>query len=302
MKQPVRRKLKLLALARGSDTKNCIFCGSLGTTKEHVFSKRFHKYLDPRQMERAEAIVTTLGHTTEQTTFKMRGPIRDWQVKCVCGGAAASCNNGWMRKLDKRMDSVASRLMHLPPEEEVPFRVFEPEQKIIATWAIMKVMVAHHTIIHHMQRKQMKTKIEPPGGWAVWIGYYKRTGNWRGEWLSRTFPVIRGDLLARRRSNVAKANSIAVTMILQNLLIHVAYCRDRRLVTKWRFSGDIEGGPLRGNLFKIWPPVGYSIVWPPTPLSDQDAMVISDAILRGIMTAARRLGLVPANAPPVTRL
>ena len=302
MKRLIRRKLKLLDLAKNLNTENCIFCSRPGTTKEHVFSKLFHKYLDSLQAERADAIVTTLGHTSEQTTFKMRGPMRDWKVKCVCGGTITSCNNGWMRELDKEMDSVASRLMRLPPEEDLPFRLFEPAQKIIATWAIMKVMVVHHTIIHHMQRKQMKEKVNPPNGWVVWIGYYKRSGNWWGEWTPRSFPVIRDDLLARRRSKVAKANSIATTIVLQNLFIHVAYCRDRRLVTKWRFTANIEGGPLTGNLLKIWPPLGYSIVWPPVRLTDQDAIVISDAILHGIMAAARRLGLVPADPPPIIKL
>jgi hypothetical protein len=103
MKRLVRRKLKLLDLARNSDTEKCIFCGGLGTTREHIFSRRFHKYLAPRPTEQADAIVTTLGHTTEQTTFKMRGPIRDWQVKCVCGGTTTTCNNGWMRELDKKV-------------------------------------------------------------------------------------------------------------------------------------------------------------------------------------------------------
>jgi hypothetical protein len=303
MKRPIRRKLKLLALARNWDTKNCIFCGSPSTTREHVFSQRFHKYLNPAPSGRTDAIVTTLGHTAEQTTFKLPGPMRDWQVKCVCGWTSTTCNNGWMRKLDAKMDASESRLMRLPREEDLPFRVLEPAQKIIATWAIMKVMVVHHVIIHHMQRKQMREKVEPPDGWGVWIGYYQRSKNSQGEWwVPRPFPVIRYDPLARRKFKVAKANSITTTIVLQNLFIHVVYCRDRRLATKWSFSGNIHGGPLQGNLFKIWPPPGYSIMWPSTPLTDQDAAVISDAILQGVMTVARRLGLVSADPPPVTQL
>jgi len=190
-----------------------------------------------------------------------------------------------------------------PPEEEQPFRLSEDDQKVIATWAIMKVMVVNHSMVHHTQRKQMRTKVEPPDGWAVWIGHYKRTGAWKGEWLSRPFPVIRDDVLARRRSKIAKANSHATTIILQNLFIHVAYCRDRRLVTKWRFyniASNAGRGPITGHLFKIWPPIGHGIVWPQKVLTDQDAMVISDAIINGVMTVARRLGLVQPTPPPIT--
>jgi len=258
--------------------------------------------MDAPKARRAEGVMLMLGHTAEQVTFKMPGPMRDWQIKCVCGGGKATCNNGWMRELDEKVEAVAARLMRLPPEEDRPFRVSEDDQKIIATWAIMKVMVVHHNIVHHTQRKQMLAKIEPPDGWGVWIGYYKRGGKWNGEWLPRPFSVLPDEILAQRRSKIEKANSLATTIVFQNLFFHVAYCRDRRFVTKWRFSGNIAGGPIRGNLYRIWPPLGHSIVWPGKVLTDQDAAVISDAILNGVMTVARRLGLVPATPPPVTHL
>jgi len=161
------------------------------------------------------------------------------------------------------------------------------------------LMVANHAIVHHMQRKEMKEKVEPPAGWVVWIGHYQQAAT---AWLTRPFAVFPDDVLARRRSNVAKANSNASTIVIQNLFIHVAYCRDRRLVTKWRFSANVEGGPLSGHLFRIWPPLGHSISWPGKSLTQQDTGVIADAILNGVMSAARRHGLVPATPPPMIRL
>jgi hypothetical protein len=85
MKRAVKRKLKLLDIARLRDTTKCIFCGSPNVTKEHVFSKRFHKFMDPPPAQRAEGVMTMLGHQSEQITFKWSGPLRDWQVKWLKG-------------------------------------------------------------------------------------------------------------------------------------------------------------------------------------------------------------------------
>jgi hypothetical protein len=108
-----------------------------------------------------------------------------------------------MRELDAKLESVGSRLMCLPSDDKLPFRLSEDDQKTIAVGSIMKVMVVNHSMVHYTQRKQIRSKIEPPGGWGVWIGNYKRGVGWNAEWLSRPFPMIRDDILARRRSKVA---------------------------------------------------------------------------------------------------
>lgn len=299
MKKAIKRKIKLLGKGRLRDTTKCIFCNATNVTKEHIFSKRFHQFMDSPQASPAQGIFTSLGEVSEQVIFKFPGALRDWQIKCVCGGLKNTCNNGWMRELDAKMEAAASRLMRLPSQEILPFRLLEDAQKTIATWAVMKVMVVNHNMVHHTHRKQIRAKQHPPSGWAVWIGNYERNPEGNTEWSSRPFSVIRDDLLAARASKIAKANSHTTTIILQNLLIHVAYCRDHRLVTKWRFSSNIEGGPLSGHLFRIWPTLGHSILWPGKPLNSRDADVIADAIMHGVIRAAIRIGLIKSIGIPV---
>ena len=297
MKRAIKRKLKLLDIALLRNTKKCIFCGSTSVTKEHVFSRRFHKYLDAPRRNRAKVMVTVVGaKKSEQAFFNMNGPMRDWQIKCVCGGNASTCNNGWMRKLDEKMDLVGARLMRLPSEENLPFRLFEETQKIIAAWAIMKVMVTHNSMVHHMQRKQLMLRQVPPDGWGVWIGHYVRGGNWDPEFSTQPFPLIRDAVLRSRKSHITKANSHATTMVFQHLFIHVVYCRDHSFVKQWRFPTP-KSGIIKGHLFRIWPPSGNTILWPGKTLTDREAAIISEVIFRSYQSALEDLGLVPRNMP-----
>lgn len=228
----------------------------------------------------------------EYQTFKMAGAMRDWQVKCVCGGTKDTCNNGWMRELENRVHRVIAPLMvggHT--------RLSETDHKLVATWAILKVMVSNHHLVHHLQRKQMREKREPPKGWGVWIANYHRE-NWGAEWLCRRFSVVPDHILAKRTSPDSEPTSHATTLIFQKLFIHVVYCRLRSLVEWWRFPSP-QGGTLSGHLVRIWPPnrFGYSTVWPRKPLTDLDAMTISDALLRATMTLARKNILGKAPSP-----
>lgn len=292
MKKAVKRKLKLLTLAKGRDTARCIFCMSPNVTHEHVFSKWMHPYLDTRAL-RANGIIQFYGRKgIETVTFKFKGPLRHWQIKCVCGGDDQTCNNGWMRKLEEEAEPILAPLM-----QGQETRILEADQKLIATWAILKVMVVNHQMVHHLQHKQMMKKRVPPSGWGVWIGNYNRK-EWLGEWLPRAFAQFPEHILARKKNHESRPNSHTTTQIFKKLLIHVVYCRERAIVTKWRFHRP-GGAPLSGPFFKIWPPAGHSIKWPGAPLADQDALVIADSITHGLMAVAQQRGLMPISPPNI---
>lgn len=287
MKRAIRKKIKLLALATKRNTVRCIFCSSPDVTWEHVFSRWTHRYLSPPPKPRARIFVEVLGAKGRETlNYQMTGPMRDWQIKCVCGGDKSTCNNGWMRDIE---ESAAPILVPLMLGQNV--RISEADQKLIATWAILKVMVVNHRMVHHLQRKQMRHKRAPPRGWGVWIGNYERkTGV--AEWLPRSFSLLPDRIFARRKSLDRNPNSHATTQIFKKLLIHVVYCGHPSLVNRWRFSGP-NVAPISGQMIRIWPPAGCSIAWPlGSPLTDADAATVADAMLNSVMQVAARLGLL----------
>jgi hypothetical protein len=218
--------------------------------------------------------------TADEILFvKFPGQIRDWQVRCVCGGSRQTCNGGWMKDMDDAAVPIMTKMIRGEST-----RLSPEHQRVIAGWAVLKQMVADYDKVnfaattHHTQRKRlMATRLPPLKGWGVWIGHYERR-NWRPEWVGRPLLSLSRKQLARRRHlRPTYQNQNAVTQVVGKMLIHVIHAPLPNLVAGWRFAAP-EGGPLTGTLLRIWPMQdNASILWPPRALSDSDASLISQA-------------------------
>ncbi len=265
----------------------CIFCGSPNLTREHVFSRWTHKFLEPRQKARA------LGHIGRQypdpsrshaEIVKLPGQVRDWKVTCVCGGTHLTCNNGWMRRIE---DSARPILIPLINGDDT--RVYPQDQAIIAAWAVLKAIVGEYdgryvTNVHYKQRKYlMDHGLPPEKGWGVWIGCFIRR-NWVGEWMSCPFLLLPDHITNRLPNREATHfNSCASTQVINKLFIHVIHTPNPRFIPRFRFSL-----PHNGTLFRIWPPSKTSFRWPGRPLDDRDADVAADTVGTLVLEAGRR--------------
>jgi hypothetical protein len=215
----------------------------------------------------------------------MSGPIQDWKVKSVCGNYSGSCNNEWMNDIEKQARRAVEPLLG-----DWLVHLSEDDQKAIATWAILKVMVVHHRFVHHAQRKQMMNKRVPPKYWSVWIANDERE-NWRGQWLTRPLSVRPGESRRREDHKPAVPNSHATTQIIKNHLIHVIKLPVENFAARWRWT-DRHGAPFKGTLLRIWPPSGQRIVWPTKALSDLEAGTLADALYAAATKLAVEQGLL----------
>ena len=147
--------------------------------------------MPPRVKGRSEALHgTRYLDRDDLKVVKMPGELRDWKIKCVCGGQHHSCNNGWMRHLIE--DKARPILIPLMNGDSV--RLTPLDQKRIAAWATLKCMVSEYDIgssvtTHHMQRKRlMQTQIPPLHGWEY--GLATATERSVPSWHSMPFKVI----------------------------------------------------------------------------------------------------------------
>jgi hypothetical protein len=215
----------------------------------------------------------------------MSGQVRDWQIKCVCGGDDKSCNNGWMRK--RIEDSARPILKKLFRGESL--RLCPGDQQRIAAWAVLKAIVAEydegdHITTHHMQRKYLMRHFLPPKrNWAVWIGCYERK-EWKPEWISAAlFGVPRGWPIAKLNQTPTYFNGHTTTQVIGKLFIQIVSLPIPGFVERWRFAL-----PDGGNLFRIWPATSYSIRWPGRVMNDREADLVSSALARRGREVARR--------------
>ena len=115
----------------------CIFCGYGGElTKEHLISRRYHKYMPPTMNVYHMLRSKELPDRSYFNAHRRTQDPRDWQVKCVCGSI---CNNGWMRRLEDRAEPI---LLPLFFGEEI--RLTPEDQTTVAAWCVMKAIVAEY--------------------------------------------------------------------------------------------------------------------------------------------------------------
>jgi len=145
-------------------TKACLFCGSTGVKlpKEHAY---------PRWLERALNIQGTItysgGQPTERTGHKL-----DLEVRDVC----RDCNGGWMHDLEHAFRAVMIR----PLNGFGPVTLHQPEQKVIALWAVKTWFMLERALPHLRADKAIEAQPhlfrylfengEPPPNAQVWLG------------------------------------------------------------------------------------------------------------------------------------
>ena len=227
---------------------------------------------------------------------KMAGALRDWQIKCVCGGTNASCNNGWMRqRIEEPAQPILEKLIH-----GERFRMSPQDQQRVAAWAVLKATIGEyddgdHVTTHHMQRKYlMRNHLPPKQNWAVWIGHFERK-SWRPEWISGAlFGVAKPGPKTDLNKTPTHFNGHTTTQVIGKLFIQVIRLPIPGFVERWRFAM-----PDGGQLIRIWPQSLYSINWPGPAMTDREADLTSSAIDRaGRREARRRLGLPPHRDGP----
>ena len=276
-------------------TTKCIFCGVEAArtpegalTREHVYSKWTRRFV-PRTLKIFRSLrATAHPDRTDFVFVKRPGDVRDWQVLCVC----KACNNGWMRQqIDDRVRPIMIPLM-----KGQQVRLSPDQQRIIATWATMKAMVAEYgelevVTTHHAHRKYlMKHYLPPKTGWSVWITHYRQEHP-PMLWFASPFLVLPDHIVARRRDRRATYyNGHASTQIIGELLIHVIRSSHPRLATMFRFHL-----PHRQAIFRIWPPTVYGLAWPAGTIDDASATYIANAVKGFMMRNGRR-------SPPESRI
>lgn len=240
---------------------------------------------------------------SERALIKRLGDIRDWQIGCVC---EPRCNNGWMRQ---QVEEIARPIMiplitghhHFTGQ---PIRLTPREQKAIATWAVLKAMIAEFDSLgwvttHHMQRKQFMRTLSPPRrGWSVWIGHYVRA-QWQPFWSSTPFFYGSEKQIARFPDLRPRFyNSHISTQVVGQLFIHVIRSPAIKFINNWRFTT-----PDRGSVFRIWPPSEISLNWPGTTMTDRDADYVASAMATFLSERGRAVyqkALEEGTAPPGT--
>ena len=235
--------------------RKCIFCGKFQVSREHVLPA-WLKELFPRD----EHSTHTFGTINPSSIIgiprivqrKRPGHSGTAKVRVVC----ESCNSGWLSRLEEDVKPILIPLIN-GKRCGLPLDM----QKTLATWAAKTAMTAEQARprergISQAERSWLKEHLIPPSYWSVWLAGYD------GEsWCDLGMTQQRGRL---QESPISSPK-------VESHYIHATTLGIGRVVflvvgTMWKPAPEVFSRFDGKGLFRIWPSLPRSILWPPNDI------------------------------------
>ncbi len=246
----------------------CIFCGGRPVSKEHIWSEWTYEYIPRAASNHSTATFRATNPLFGQhDTKRHNGAVNSRKIHAVC----ETCNNGWMSVLENAAKPHLIRLFC-----GKPISLSEPEQKVIATWVVMKCMVlewyqqADQLCSTPAERLFLKENLAPPQKWKVLIAT-QSSAKWRVAWnrsgsMVGTAPLGEGIALPDEMA----VNLQTFTLGFGRLLVNAIYNR----VPNLNFHPTVS---LMRFLRQIWP-FSAGVDWPLSPIPDEAIEAIANGL------------------------
>ena len=146
-------------------TTQCMFCERDATRRgEHLFSNWMAEYIDFRPPNHTASVLRGASGLKVEVGLK-GGPLHTLRVPHVC----ATCNNGWMSRLEMQAKPALVSLMQ---HKEISLN--KQDQTDIAKWAALKTMVGEFlnpstVTIWRKTREAFALDQQVPGMMRIWI-------------------------------------------------------------------------------------------------------------------------------------
>ncbi len=223
----------------------CIFCNSLGLTKEHLWADWLRVYL-PRTMLRHTTQSTLVDpHMEDQVSIERRpGDFYSRRIRCVC----VTCNNGWMSRLQ-----TSARPFLIPFLTGQPTTVHKRGRRILSAWIAMMVIVGEYATrefiaVPASDRDYLHREQVPPSHWRIWIGAH----------ACEQFPLYSHNVLSLAKEKAEGApddflpepNTQTTTICVGDYLVIYVMSSiiARSQIRRWVLPVQIRGG-----MHQIWP-------------------------------------------------
>jgi len=146
----------------------CMFCETLGVTKAHVFAQSWTKLFDePNDTREHEVVHRYTDPVTGETRILKRAKTFAMWNRKVCG----SCNSGWLRELEERVQPLMARFA-----VNDPITLNSNEQEDLALWAVVSALIAMSNdpeagaFADPAIAREICREKRPPHGMDVWLG------------------------------------------------------------------------------------------------------------------------------------
>ena len=222
----------------------CIFCSKKASTKEDAWPRWLMNRFPVSSTARMDAERGGHGlgnwHTAKPKL----------QVKWLC----ASCNNGWMSRLESEAKPVLGVIL------DDKLKDIDPSaQSILARWAVKTSMVlesidSNRTWFYsEAERQTMRSAQSLPPRTSVWIAKCINQPN-----------IYNAAKDLRTTTGKNEAHAYATTMAFGALALQIVSIKTTVAIPEnIPLTYDVSNGPWDQTLVQIWPPSQKSLAWPP---------------------------------------
>lgn len=146
---------------------NCVFCGSQGLTREHIYRKSYSTYAGTNRYYKIDTIS---GKTTPMAPHES---VFNLTAKVVC----KSCNSNWMNQLDQQVQPAVTAFF-----EGNQYACGAQMAKNIALWAakttVMRVFNGSPDRgVTNTDIKYLYDHREPPADWLIYVAHTSTAGS-----------------------------------------------------------------------------------------------------------------------------
>jgi hypothetical protein len=248
---------------------HCIFCGSSGMSKEHLFSDWLRE-LFPR----SAADTHTIGESRDGEPLRLRqrqNHSGSKKVRVVC----KKCNNGWISIVDD-----AAKAVVLPLIRGEAAVVSSKTQHALALWFAKIAIVGdsrdRRGYISQSERATFMRQREPSALWEMWLASYEGT-DYRDLALFQNGANLDALKLAAVGGPAVPVGYLQATTFGIGKLVALVIGND---IPQLRFSV----GTFSPRARRIWP-LGPSFNWPILPpLNDSETKSVTHIVEQMRMT------------------
>lgn len=290
----------------------CVFCGGIPLTREHVYPQWLRQFSAPqayiqREGSYQDPFPQTVVRQDEQGKYvvvdEARGNktpvLHEVTVKSVC----ASCNNGWMSRLEGAVQGPLKRMAD--PPKPPPHIVSNQTQTLLATWAHKCFMMydqyrdARDRVFVDEDFVNFKKFQKPPRSARIYMGITNSPISTFAMWhethlLSLDFETDPQVTLATTTRNLSSSHLgvQGVYFIEQYFKPSIPWTANARWGVDLAAMAAVSATPAR----LIWPPNKKLFRWPPPLTSESEFDQARTALLR-IMNSLPSLAKRPDGSP-----
>jgi hypothetical protein len=226
--------------------RECIFCGSAASTKEHAWPNWLIQQFPAGSGAEIE------GQRGAEPVLRWKSKGHSQQVRNVC----AQCNNGWMSALEGEAKEIIEPLLGVSR-----YDLSVSARRTLTRWA-MKTAMVFESLGHQRQpyytqaeRDAIRLGESPLGKNSVWAG---RCVEFNG------FYAKASDLFDNPDSSLQRARGYVTTLGLGSVALQVLSVRPtQESAAPTRITISPRDGPWNFVGDEIWPREG-TVIWAPT--------------------------------------